>query len=82
MLAGISKMEVKRFAKLNAFGATLWLGIFMLSGYLLGEVTLVQDNLETSLLIVVILSAIPLPVELMRNALINRRKAKKDQATK
>ncbi len=46
MLAGISKMEVKRFAKLNAIGATLWVGLFMLSGYLLGEVTLVKDNLE------------------------------------
>jgi membrane-associated protein len=76
MLAGISKMEVKRFAKLNAIGATLWVGLFMLSGYLLGEVTLVKDNLEASLLIVVILSALPLPVELLRARLINRRQQK------
>ena len=76
MLAGISKMDAKRFAKLNAIGATLWVGLFMLSGYLLGEVTLVKDNLEASLLIVVILSALPLPVELLRAHLINRRQQK------
>ena len=82
MFAGISRMDAKRFAKLNAIGATLWLALFMLGGYLLGEIPLVKSNLETAVLIVIILSSLPLPVELMRNALINRRKAKKDQTIK
>lgn len=67
MLAGISKMDTKRFTKLNFIGATLWIGVFMFPGYLLGNVPLVKENLETTVLLIVIFTSLLLPVEILRD---------------
>jgi membrane-associated protein len=72
MLAGISKMDTKRFTKLNFFGAVLWIGVFMFSGYLLGNVPLVKENLETTVLLIVVFTTLLLPVEILRDRLANR----------
>jgi membrane protein DedA with SNARE-associated domain len=42
-------------------------------GYLLGEVPIVSDNIDTALLIVVILTSLPFPLELLREWVIRRR---------
>ncbi len=67
MLAGISKMDTKRFTKLNFVGATLWIAVFMFPGYLLGNVPLVKENLETTVLLIVIFTSLLLPVEILRD---------------
>jgi membrane-associated protein len=67
MLAGISKMDTKRFTKLNFIGATLWIAVFMFPGYLLGNVPLVKENLETTVLLIVIFTSLLLPVEILRD---------------
>jgi membrane-associated protein len=67
MLAGISKMDTKRFTKLNFIGATLWIGVFMFPGYLLGNVPLVKENLETTVLLIVVFTSLLLPVEILRD---------------
>lgn len=69
MLAGISKMDTRRFTKLNFIGATLWIGVFMFPGYLLGNVPLVKENLETTVLLIVIFTSLLLPVEILRDRL-------------
>lgn len=79
MFAGISKVEFRRFTKLNAIGATLWLGVFMVPGYFLGNLPLVKENLETAVLIVLIVSSIPLPIEILRTVIQNRRLKKKQE---
>ena len=73
MLAGISKMESRRFLKLNLIGATIWVGVFMGGGYWLGGFSVVKENLETSVLIIVIVTSIFLPLELLRDRLASRR---------
>lgn len=67
MLAGISKMDTKRFTKLNFIGATLWIAVFMFPGYVLGNVPLVKENLETTVLLIVIFTSLLLPVEILRD---------------
>lgn len=73
MFAGISKVEPKRFFRLNLIGATVWIVVFMVSGYLLGEIPLVKRNLETAVLIVILLSSLPFPVEVLRTVIKNKR---------
>lgn len=73
MFAGISKVDPKRFFRLNLIGATVWIVVFMLSGYLLGEVALVKRNLETAVLIVILLSSLPFPIEVLRTVIKNKR---------
>lgn len=79
MFAGISKVEFRRFTKLNAIGATLWLGVFMVPGYFLGNLPLVKENLETAVLVVIIASSLPFPIEILRTVIQNRREKKKQE---
>lgn len=72
MLAGISKMDIRRFTKLNAIGATLWTGIFLLAGYVIGNVPAVKENLEATVLWIVIGTSLLLPLEILRDRLANR----------
>lgn len=79
MFAGISKVEFGRFTRLNAIGATLWLVVFMVPGYFLGNLPLVKENLETAVLIVIIVSSLPFPLEILRTVIQNRRAKKKQE---
>lgn len=79
MFAGISKVEPRRFLILNLIGATLWLAVFMLSGYLLGDLPLVKENLETAVIIVIIVSSLPFPIEVIRTLISNRQAKKRQQ---
>ncbi len=80
MLAGISQMDIKRFTRLNLLGATIWVGVFMLAGYWLGQFELVKEHLETTVILIVVFTSLLLPVELLRDRLskkLNSRKAKR-----
>ena len=79
MFAGISRVEFGRFTRLNAIGATLWLAVFMVPGYFLGNLPLVKENLETAVLIVIIVSSLPFPLEILRTVIQNRRAKKKQE---
>lgn len=76
MLAGISKMDIRRFTKLNLIGATLWTGVFLVAGYLLGNVPVVKENLEITVLWIVIGTSLLLPLELLRDRM-TRKKSKR-----
>ncbi len=80
MLAGISQMDIKRFTRLNLLGATIWVGVFMLAGYWLGQFELVKEHLETTVILIVVFTSLLLPVELLRDRVskkMNSRKAKR-----
>lgn len=77
MLAGISRMESGRFFRLNLIGATLWVGIFMIPGYWLGGIEIVKQNLEITVLAIVIGTSLILPLELARDALAKRIASKR-----
>jgi membrane-associated protein len=80
MLAGISRMDIKRFTRLNLLGATLWIGVFMLAGYWLGQIPYIKENLETTVILIIIGTSLLLPIELLRDRLaknINQRKTKR-----
>jgi membrane-associated protein len=82
MLAGISKMDYKRFTKLNLIGATVWIAVFMLPGYWLGTIPMVKENLEITVLLIIIGTSLLLPIEILRDQISNRMKAKKALNTK
>jgi membrane-associated protein len=67
MLAGISKMNQKRFFRLNLVGATVWVLVFMIPGYWLGGIELVKENLEIVVLVIIFGTSLILPLELLRD---------------
>lgn len=77
MLAGISRMDLKRFTQLNLIGATVWVGVFMLAGYWLGQIPYVKENLETTVILIIIFTSLLLPVELLRDRISKGIKSKR-----
>lgn len=67
MLAGISQMDAKRFLRLNIIGGTIWVLIFMIPGYWLGGIEWVKENLEITVIAIVIGTSLILPIELLRD---------------
>ena len=79
MLAGISKMDIKKFTKLNFWGATLWVGLFMLGGYWLGQLPFIRENLEATVLVIVVVTTMMIPIEYIRDRISRRYKVRKTQ---
>jgi membrane-associated protein len=77
MLAGISKMDSKRFTKLNALGSTIWVGLFMFAGYWLGQFSAVKNHLEATVIIIIVFTTMLLPLEILRTKIAKRVAAKK-----
>lgn len=77
MLAGISKMDYKRFTKLNLIGATVWIGVFMVPGYWLGTIPMIKENLEITVIAIVVGTTILLPLEILRDRIANRMRKKR-----
>jgi len=76
MLAGISYLERPKFLRYNVIGASAWVIGFMCLGYFAGQVPIIHDHLETAVLTIVVLSSLPMPIEVLRHWLKNRKAAK------
>src|SRR5438552_12638809 len=60
-VAGIGRMEYRRFFRFNVVGGTAWVLIFLLSGYWLGEA--VKGYFSIIIVAIVILSVLPAVLE-------------------
>lgn len=77
VVAGVAKMPYRTFVTYNLVGALLWgVGVTML-GYWLGGFEFVQKYIEPILIGIVVLSAIPIFIELSR-AFRNGRRTRSD----
>ena len=61
-VAGVAQMEYSRFALFNIIGGIGWITSMSLLGFFLGNVKIVQDNLEKAVILIVILSILPMIV--------------------
>ena len=64
--AGVGKMSYRHFVTFNAVGALLWAVGVTLLGYVLGNFTFVKENIEALLVLIVLVSVIPMVVEIWR----------------
>jgi membrane-associated protein len=73
IVAGSTRMHYRTFVLYNAIGGVLWsIGVTVL-GYFLGQVTFVRDHIELILLGVVVISVVPIGIELLRARRRDRR---------
>ncbi|MET7706398.1 VTT domain-containing protein [Micromonospora sp. NPDC005413] len=76
IVAGASHMHYRTFLVYNVLGGTLWgCGVTIL-GYFLGQVAFVKNNIEFILVGIVVVSVVPIGVELLRA----RRRGRRSQA--
>jgi len=64
--AGVGNMRYRHFVSFNVIGALLWgVGVTLL-GYALGNITFVKNNIEALLVVVVLVSVLPMVIEVWR----------------
>jgi len=66
-VAGVGKMDFKRYLFFRAIGAFLWAVGVTVAGYYLGNFEFVKKNIELILILVVFVSVIPLIFEFIRH---------------
>jgi membrane-associated protein len=65
-VAGIGKMDYRRFALWNVSGGIGWVVSLTLAGYFFGQIPVVKNNFETVILAIVAISVMPIVVEWLR----------------
>jgi membrane-associated protein len=65
-VAGIGKMEYKKFILFNATGGFTWVGAFTLLGYFFGNLPGVKKNFSMVVIAIIILSVAPIFVEFIK----------------
>lgn len=67
IIAGVSRMRYGTFLIYNVLGGTLWgVGVTVL-GYFLGQVAFVKANIEAILIGIVVVSVLPIGIQLLRS---------------
>lgn len=74
MFAGIANMDRRLFFFHNLLGALAWSVGLTAAGYALGMIDWVRENIELIVVSFVVLSSLPLPFELLRHNLAERKK--------
>jgi membrane-associated protein len=71
-VAGVGKMNYRRFLSYNVWGGIGWIVIISLLGYYLGSIPFVKKHLEKFVVLVVVISFMPIVIEYWRS---RRKKA-------
>ncbi|WP_091184318.1 DedA family protein [Microlunatus flavus] len=75
LVAGVSRMDFRRFIAYTAIGGVLWaVGVTTL-GYFLGNVGFIKNNIDAVLVAIVLVSLIPMGVEYLLARRKNAREA-------
>ena len=73
MLVAMTKFDSRRFLKLNILGGTVWVVGVTSAGFWLGHLKFVEQHVEMFVLGFVVLSSLPLPIELLRDFVARKR---------
>ena len=77
VIVGVAQMNKRKFFLYNVIGAVLWGGGVTLLGYLLGDkVPWVRDNLDIIFIVIVLVSVIPIGIEVLRGFIAKRQAEK------
>jgi membrane-associated protein len=66
VMAGVGRMNARRFFVFSGIGALFWAAGVTLLGAALGQIQFVRDNIEAMLILVVLISLIPILVEVIK----------------
>jgi len=65
-VAGIGRMTYSRFLTYNVAGGIAWIVIFVLGGYLFGNIPVVKRNFTAVILAIIVISVLPAVIEILR----------------
>ena len=65
LVAGVSRMDFRKFIGYTAIGGVLWACGVTILGYFLGNVSLIKNNIDAVLVLIVLVSLVPMAVEFL-----------------
>src|SRR3989344_4901341 len=65
-VAGIGKMNYKKFLLYNCVGGIIWAGLFTIGGYFFGNIPIIKENLTIAILFIIFLSILPGIIEFVK----------------
>ncbi|GAA3563819.1 VTT domain-containing protein [Microlunatus spumicola] len=65
LVAGVSRMDFRKFIGYTATGGVLWACGVTILGYFLGNVSLIKNNIDAVLVLIVLVSLIPMGIEFL-----------------
>lgn len=75
VMAGASRMDLRRYALYSVIGGVAWAAGLTLVGHWLGQVAVVRDHVEVFVLAIVALSLVPVGIEVVRARTSQRTRA-------
>lgn len=66
VMAGVGRMDPRRYFTYSLLGGVLWAAGVTTLGFWLGQFAFVRDNVELMLILIVVLSVLPIVVEIVR----------------
>ena len=66
VMAGVGRMDARRYLTYSVIGGVAWAAGVTLLGFWLGQFTIVKNNIELMLVLIVLLSILPMIIELVR----------------
>lgn len=75
-IAGIGRMDAKRYFTYTVLGGILWAAGIIVLGSLLGNIPFIRDNVDAIFVLIVLVSVVPIGVEYLKS----RREKKADPA--
>ncbi|EGX55740.1 membrane protein [Streptomyces zinciresistens K42] len=75
IVAGAGRMKYRTFLTYNIIGGIAWGTGVTVAGYWLGQIGFIKKNVESILILIVVLSVVPLVIEFLRERAKNKRAA-------
>lgn len=72
-VAGVGKMEYRKFVTYSFMGGFSWVTIFVFLGYFFGNMPVVKDNFSTVILAIIFISITPATIKVIKERLKNRK---------
>ena len=75
-VAGVGKMKYRTFLLYDVVGGIVWISLLTLLGFFFGQIPLVKENFEKTILLIIFLSILPILVEYVKH-FVHAKKQKK-----
>jgi membrane-associated protein len=74
-VAGMGRMQYRRFAAYNVLGGVAWVALFLFGGFFFGSIPVVRENFALVITGIIIASFVPPAIEYARHKRRQRKKA-------
>ena len=81
-VAGVGAMSYGRFITYNIIGGLVWTALFTFVGYFFGNLEIVQNNFSLVIVAIVLISVVPILVEMIKNQVAKKKKAINENKSK